>query len=47
MRLTAFVTSVAVVVAFTWWFWCTATTIIALTGGVAGAALAPVVVRGR
>jgi hypothetical protein len=46
-RATAFVTSVAVVVAFTWFFWCTATAIIAVTGGFAGAALAPTVVRGR
>jgi hypothetical protein len=45
-RVTAFLTSVAVVVAFTWFLWCTATAVIALTGGVAGAALAPTVVRG-
>ncbi|BEP11722.1 hypothetical protein acdb102_00330 [Acidothermaceae bacterium B102] len=46
-RVTAFVTSVAVVVLFTWFVWCTAMAIVAVTGGVACAVLAPTVVRGR
>ena len=45
-RVTAFVTSVAVVVAFTWFVWNVDLALIALTAGVAGATLAPTVVHG-